>query len=243
VRDFLAAVQFLTRIPVRNVETDLGAALVWMPLTGALLGGALALADLGMRWWGVPSLLESALLVVLLLGLTGGLHADGLMDTCDAVLGHATPQRRLDIMRDPRVGAFGVLGIVSVLLLKVSALDALQTPSRFGLLVVAPTVGRWSIVLLATVFPYGRSAGLGAPLKAAATPRRLLVASVVPILACVLSGTPAMLAGGLAALAALVLGRWLRELLPGLTGDCYGAVCEITESVVWLGGAVLLPRL
>jgi adenosylcobinamide-GDP ribazoletransferase len=165
------------------------------------------------------------------------------MDACDAVFGHATPDRRLEIMRDPRVGAFGVMGFASVILLKVSALDALQTPSRLGLLILAPTVGRWSIVLLATVFPYGRASGLGAPLQAAATPQRLLVASLVPILACLLSGVTGIVAGGIAALAALVLGRWLLALLPGLTGDCYGAVCEVTESVVWLGGAVLLPRL
>src|SRR5205085_576009 len=106
------------------------------------------------------------LLVVLLLVATGGLHADGLMDTCDAVFVHASAERRLEIMRDPRVGAFGVIGLLSVVLLKVASLEALPANlSRLGLLVLAPTLGRWAIVFLSTVFPYGRERGLGAPLK------------------------------------------------------------------------------
>jgi adenosylcobinamide-GDP ribazoletransferase len=242
-RGFLAALQFLTRVPVPSADVGLGAALVWMPLVGALLGGSLALIDVGLRAWGVPALLESTLLVVLLLLVTGGLHADGLMDTCDAVFGHATPERRLEIMHDPRVGAFGVMGFVSVLALKISAVDGLLSPWRVGYLILAPSMGRWAIVLMATLFPYGRTAGLGLPLKAAASPRRLVLASLVPLAACAASGTGGVISAALAAASAYLVGRWLLSLLPGLTGDCYGAVCEVTETVVWLSGAALLPRL
>ena len=234
----LAAVQFLTRIPVPRGEYRLEAALVWMPAVGLALGGLLAVVDLALRWLMVPSLLESAILVVVLLAITGGLHADGLMDTCDAAFGHATPERRLEIMRDPRVGAFGVMGLVSVLLLKVAALDALSI-GRLQLLVLAPTVGRWAIVLLAVLFPYGREQGLGAPLKAAATPRAMLVASVVPLAACIAAGPVGLVAGGVAIFVAYAVGRSLMTLLPGLTGDCYGAACELSETLVWLTGALL----
>jgi adenosylcobinamide-GDP ribazoletransferase len=243
VRGFLAAIQFLTRVPVPSAEVGLGAALVWMPLVGALLGGSLAVVDLGLRWWGVPALVESALIVVLLLVLTGGLHADGLMDTCDAVFGHATPERRLEIMRDPRVGAFGAMGLVSLVALKISAVDALTSPWRVGYLVLAPSMGRWAIVLMASAFPYGRSEGLGAPLAAAATPRAFLLASLVPVVLCAVNGVGGVVSGMLAGIGAYLIGRWLMTLLPGLTGDCYGAVCEVTETVVWLSGAAMLPRL
>jgi adenosylcobinamide-GDP ribazoletransferase len=239
-RGFLAAVQFLTRIPVPSGNYRLASAVVWLPLIGALLGVVLALVDLGLRWLGVPSLLNSTLLVVLLLVLTGALHADGLMDTCDAVFSHATPERRLEIMRDPRAGAFGVVGLVCVVALKIASLDALSPSVRPGLLILAPTLGRWSIVLLATVFPYGRPGGLGAPLKAAATPFVLALASLLPLIGCVLLGPLGLLAGGLAGVTALAAGRWLVSQLPGLTGDCYGAICELVEAVVWLGSALAL---
>jgi adenosylcobinamide-GDP ribazoletransferase len=236
---FWSAVQFLTRIPLPPVEPRLDAALVWFPLVGLLLGGALAALDIALRSLNVQSLLASTLIVVALLVLTGALHADGLMDTSDAVFGHATPERRLEIMRDPRVGAFGVVGLVCVVTLKIAALDALPPALRTSTLLLSPTLGRWSIVLLATLFPYGREIGLGSPLKSTATRPRLAMASVLPVVACIGAGTVGVGLGVLTVLAALMFGWWLMRLLPGLTGDCYGAGCELTEALVLVTAAVL----
>jgi adenosylcobinamide-GDP ribazoletransferase len=212
----------------------------WLPAVGLLLGAILAGVDYGLRLLEVSPLVTSTLLVVLLLGLSGALHADGLADTCDAVFGHASPERRLEIMRDPRVGVFGVVGLLSVVALKIAAVDALPTGLRPFLLVLAPGLGRWSIVLVATVFPYGRQTGLGAPLKAAATPVALGLATLLPLAACLVAGGPVgLVCGALAAVLALALGAWLMRLLPGLTGDCYGAVCELVETLVWLSAAPL----
>jgi adenosylcobinamide-GDP ribazoletransferase len=235
----LSALAFLTRLPVPARDTRLEPAVPWLPTVGLILGAILALVDLGLRALPVSSLVVSALLVVLLLILTGALHADGLMDTCDAVFSHATAERRLEIMRDPRSGAFGVVGIVCIMLLKVASIDALPSGMRSGALVLAPTLGRWSIVLLATAFPYGRPTGLGAPLKAAATPRNFALASVVPLILCGALWPNGALLGVLAIVIALLLGRWLVSLLPGLTGDCYGAGCETVETVVLLAAAPL----
>jgi adenosylcobinamide-GDP ribazoletransferase len=223
-------------------ENGLGEALGWMPLVGLLVGAVLGLVDLGLGWLGVSPLLSSTVVVVLLLAISGALHADGLMDTCDAVFGHASPERRLEIMRDPRTGAFGVAGLVSVIALKIAALASLPPPTRVGLIVLAPCLGRWSIVLVTVLFPYGRPTGLGAPLKAAASRRVLALASIVPVVACVVVGPLGVVAGVLTVATAVGLGSWLMTLLPGLTGDCYGATCEVVETVVWLSGAVLLPR-
>jgi adenosylcobinamide-GDP ribazoletransferase len=234
--------QFLTRFPLPATDNGLGEALGWMPLVGLLVGGVLGLVDLGLGWLGVSPLLASTVVVVLLLAISGALHADGLMDTCDAVFGHAPPARRLEIMRDPRTGAFGVAGLVSVIALKIAALASLPPPTRLGLIVLAPCLGRWSIVLVTVLFPYGRPTGLGAPLKAAASPQVLALASIVPVVACVVVGPLGIAAGVLAVAAAVGLGSWLMRLLPGLTGDCYGATCEVVETLVWLSGAVLLPR-
>jgi adenosylcobinamide-GDP ribazoletransferase len=236
-----AALRFLTCIPLPDgvgrereaFREAFAASVPWFPVVGLLIGSVLVVADLVLRPV-FPPLVESALVVVLLLTLTGALHADGLMDTADAVLVHATPERRLEIMRDPRVGAFGVVAFASVLLLKLVAVDALPPAERGTALLLAPTVGRWAIVLVATVFPYGRPSGLGAPLKVAANWRTLAVATLFTAavaLAAERSGIVLVLLPGVWAWA---LGRWLMGKLPGLTGDCYGAVCEVVETTVLL---------
>ena len=213
---------------------------MWFPTVGLLLGGILALADLGLRTLGVQPLVESSLLVVLLLGLTGGLHADGLMDTCDAAFAHASPERRLEIMRDPRVGSFGVIGFASILVLKLAAVQALPA-TRAQALLLAPVLGRWAIVLLAAAFPPGRASGLGAPVKAAASPKLLALASAVPLALSVALGPTGLWLLSLAAVTALLIGWSLCRLLPGLTGDCYGAACECVEtSVLLLAGALAI---
>src|ERR1041385_7369637 len=101
MRGLWSALQFLTRIPVPAGEYRLEHAVAWLPVVGLILGGVLAAADFGLRFAEVSPLVASTSSVVLLLALSGALHADGLMDTCDAVFAHATPARRLEIMRDP----------------------------------------------------------------------------------------------------------------------------------------------
>jgi len=239
VNGLWSALAFLTRLPIPVRDARLEPAVPWLPTAGLIVGGILALVDLALGALAVSSLVTSVLLVVLLLLLTGALHADGLMDTCDAVFSHATPERRLEIMRDPRSGAFGVVGIVCVVLLKVAAIDALPSGVRTGTLVLAPTLGRWSIVLLAIAFRYGRPTGLGAPLKAAATPGNFALASLVPVVLCAVLWPTGPILGILAGVGALLLGRWLVSLLPGLTGDCYGAGCELVETLVLLAAGPL----
>ena len=141
------------------------------------------------------------------------------------------------------VNVSSLLDSTLLVVLKIAALDSLPFGSRIGLIVLAPGLARWSIVLVATLFPYGRTSGLGAPLKAAATPRRLLVASAPPLLGCAVLGPIGVLSGAIAGLTACAVGRWLVTLLPGLTGDCYGAVCEVVEAGVWLGGAIMLANI
>jgi adenosylcobinamide-GDP ribazoletransferase len=243
VNGLWSALAFLTRLPVPRHEARLDAVVVWLPIVGLLLGGILAAADALLRRLTFSDLAISALLTVLLLALSGALHADGLMDTADAVFSHATPERRLEIMRDPRAGAFGVVSLVCVVLLKMTSIEALPAASRPITLALAPMLGRWSIVLLAGLFPYGRQTGLGAPLKAGATPRMLLLASIVPLAACAAAWPTGPLLGAIALLLALGIGRLLLLALPGLTGDCYGAGCEVVETVVWLAAAPLAHAL
>jgi adenosylcobinamide-GDP ribazoletransferase len=134
-------------------------------------------------------------------------------------------------MRDPRVGSFGVIGLASVLLLKVAAVDALSA-NRAQVLLLTPVLGRWAIVLLAAAFPPGRTTGLGAPVKAAASPKLLALASILPLAVGLSLGATGAWLLATAGAAAVLIGWWLCRLLPGLTGDCYGAACECVETLV-----------
>jgi len=236
INAFFAALQFLIITPAfikrPFTQTELGRAVGYFPLVGLLLGAALAGANfLFGRLF--PSVVNAALLLALWVLLTGALHLDGFLDSLDGLLGGTTPEQRLVIMRDERVGAFSMAGGVLLLLLKFSILSAL--PDRSAALLVAPILGRSGISLAIIAFPYGRLQGLGRDMKAGAHWQQALLASVIAVL------TTIWMAGwlGVAALAittlVLLCASWFTmRLLPGLTGDIYGALVELIEVFVLL---------
>ena len=166
-----AAIGFLTILPVSprdaasppDAAGALARAPAWFPAVGLLLGGMLAFLDLALRVLHLPVLLASALLVAGLAALTRALHLDGFMDTCDALLGGFDRERRLEILRDPHVGAFAVVGVVCLLLVKLAALTALPAGSRTGILILFPCLSRAAMLLVMESFPYARREGLGTP--------------------------------------------------------------------------------
>jgi adenosylcobinamide-GDP ribazoletransferase len=238
---FLAAVQFLLLSPafIRRPFTagELGAAVGFYPLVGILLGGLLIGADWLLGWL-FPSLLRAALLLAVWVLLTGALHLDGFLDACDGLLGGFTPERRLEIMRDERVGAYALSGGILLLLIQFSALDALDG-ARLAALLLAPALGRWGIALALIAYPYARPNGLGKEIKENARLPQLVLATgfaLVAVLAAV------WLTNGWATLAALVAAllawtgatRFARKRIPGLTGDVYGATNLLVETAVML---------
>jgi adenosylcobinamide-GDP ribazoletransferase len=250
---FLLAVQFLTvlRVPAaragatRTPSTSPAAdtmvpALPWFPVVGCLLGGALALLD-----WLCGPLLQPALRSVALLAvlaiLTGGLHLDGFIDCCDGLFTRHSIERRLEIMRDSRVGAYGVVGGVLLILAQYVALSSLTGSTRVLGLIAAPLLGRWSMVYAVVRFPYQRVAGLGGAFRGSL--RHLVAASVWG--GALLIGTSMVVVhepkiGGVVSallllLTALVTAGWTqwasRRLDGGLTGDTYGALNELVTLV------------
>jgi len=230
----VAAFQFLTVAPpvVRRLFTarEMGAAVGYYPLAGLALGAVLA----GLHW-ALGQALPAGVVAALALGawvlLTGALHLDGFLDTCDGLLGGFTPEARLRILRDERVGAYAVAGGMLLLLLKYSAIAASVDATRA--LLLAPLLGRWAISLAVVAFPYARPQGLGRDIKDQATWRRAALATAIALPACALIGG---WLGALAAVAVAVLllgvARFTLARIPGLTGDIYGAVCELSEAVV-----------
>lgn len=250
-RAFVAAVRFLSTLPLPGTaqlfdKEEIGERVivgsVYFPLVGLILALLLWLLLLITAPF-APSLVLAALLLIAEVLLTGGLHLDGLMDSCDGLFGGRTRERKLEIMRDSRVGSFGVLGAACLLILKFACLASLPTHILpFVLLMTLPTA-RWCMVLALYIFPSARSTGLGALYRQAITLRHLLIAGGITLVIAILSGRLAgiglwILATGIA----FALGTWITRQLDGLTGDSYGAIAEITEVVTLLAAVLLYSR-
>ncbi|MGE3806871.1 MAG: adenosylcobinamide-GDP ribazoletransferase [Gemmataceae bacterium] len=232
---FFAALQFLTVFPplVRRpfAPAELGRAVGWFPLVGLGLGALLGGLDRLLT--PVPPAAAPALLLAAWVIVTGALHLDGFMDTCDGLFGGKSPEDRLAIMRDHHVGAFAVAGCVLLLLLKYTLLLGLTM--RFEALLLAVTFGRWSLSLGIVLFPYARDSGLGRDMKDHAGPGQLLLASVVAGLVAWFAGQEmGLLTMGIAGLSTLLLARLVLLRLPGLTGDVYGMLGELSETIALL---------
>jgi adenosylcobinamide-GDP ribazoletransferase len=203
-------------------------ALPWFPVVGAGLG-----ALLGGLWWGAdhvwPSALAAALVVLADLAATGMLHIDGLADAADGLLPHASRERRLEIMRTPDVGAFGVATVAIVLLLRVLALTAIA-PSVI-LLAALWCVARSIVASVPALVPYARVDGMATPLLVGAPGWPVLASLPIAALAVATEGVTA-LAGVLSAfVAAAVVIAFARRQLGGFTGDVLGATIVVAETV------------
>lgn len=228
--DVRAAFAFLTILPLRYPEGRApGAAFAYFPLVGLLIGGALWLVAL-LPW---PTTAVAAFAVLLLwVILTGGLHLDGFGDACDGLLATVSPERRLEIMKDPRTGSWAVVGAVLLLLGKWVFLQSVHPAS----LMAPPVVARWAMGLAVYCFPYARPAGLGAYFRQGLGRRELMIAMLITgVVVVALAWLVHMRILALLfvpLLTTFVFGRWAAHRLGGgLTGDIYGAVCELTELV------------
>lgn len=210
----------------------LGKSLAWFPLVGAILGIILALANLllGTIFSGIAA---AALTLTLWAGITGGLHLEAVADTGDGLLATVPRERRLEIMHDPRVGAFGLIAVGLVLLLKFSALASLRNSS---FLLLAPILGRWAMTLAAT-FPLARTDGMAARFRDGFGRREILISTGFAAIAAGALGWRGLVALAAGSLITLVIARMAMKRLGGLSGDIYGASGELVEVMVLLVGA------
>jgi len=211
-------------------EKELGQAAGFYPLVGVLIGTMLYGANYGLAFI-VPDALRAALLVSLWVLLCGALHLDGLLDAFDGILGGYTPEKRLEIMRDERVGAFGLSAGVILLLIKYASLNGF--PQSAPALILIPTLGRWGMTLAVFAFPYARPEGLGSAVKTHITWKQVTLASVTAFVAawfCV--GWMGLIALGGTLLLVWGISTFVLRRIPGLTGDIYGAINELVEMVL-----------
>lgn len=239
----LLALRFLTTIPLpwgrEASPEDVGRSLGYFPVVGIIIGLILT----GLNWlFGLflPSAVVNILLIVSMVVISGGLHLDGFIDTCDGIGKHKTPEERWRVMQDSRVGSFGVVGGVLLLLVKYISLNSLPESLLMITLVFIPVLSRWAMVYAVSVYSYAKPSGLGNVFKQGASWQKLTIATFVAlVVAVVLFPTlfPLIQLRGLAVMfgvwvITVVMAAYLKRKFSGLTGDTYGAINEVAEVVV-----------
>ena len=245
-----AAFQLITRIPIPImipfVPQVLARSVVYYPLVGTVVGGITAAVGWFLFAY-APAMPAAVLLLILWALLSGALHLDGLMDTADGVLSHRSRDRMLEIMKDSRVGAMGVIAAVFVLLFKFSVLSSLFEQGTWlhtGVFIAAAC--GWSrlwLVWAMAGWPFARPGEGMASMFADVRVRHAVAATTIQIILLTLIGivfgltwgdmlNQLVVQAGLTVITGWVVSSWLNRKLGGLTGDTYGALNEMIESVL-----------
>lgn len=236
MRAFALAAGFLTIVPVPvSGEPDdrtFGRAALLFPVIGLLLGIVLAIADIAARqlWDGAVA---SAIVLAVALLLTGAIHFDGFLDTCDGLFLWRA-DRRLEAMRDSRVGGFGVAGGLALYAIKLTALATMPAAIRPFALILMPALGRSALTLALVAAPYARASGAGSAFKRGTRRHHAVVALAIAFVAGAGVGALGLIAVALSALLIGALCWFITRRLGGMTGDTYGFVCECVEALTLL---------
>jgi adenosylcobinamide-GDP ribazoletransferase len=233
MKGLLAATRFLTILPLPGArgtaEEDLARSVPWFPLVGLILG-AVAAALAWVLSPIAPPMVLAAIMVLLLMAFSGCLHLDGLADTADGFLSSRSRERILEIMKDSRTGAMGVIAIVGVLLLKSASLASLPATLLGPTVLLMPLAGRCAMVLQMAILPYARPSGLGSvfyrrrPRGAAIWAMAVLAAVSWSVL-----GLRGLSVWAACVVLTLALSAHVYRKIGGATGDTLGAVCELIE--------------
>ncbi len=236
--ELLAAFQFLTVLPVKRSFTAQQMALstVYFPVVGLAIGLVLAAFNYVFSLI-LPHSVVNIFLIALLALMSGGLHLDGVADTMDGLAGHRTAEQRLEIMRDSRIGGFGAIGLVLLLLIEYVTLNSVPNDwrTKTEVLILTPVLSRWAMVYAIYAFPYARPAGLGRAFKDSVNGQQLVLATIIALILSV----ALFLVAGLVILVGCwvivtLLALFLKKQLTGLTGDTYGAINEVVTAGVFL---------
>ncbi|MEA2648700.1 MAG: adenosylcobinamide-GDP ribazoletransferase [Candidatus Binataceae bacterium] len=230
------ATSFLTILPVGAAiaasPAEVAASFGWFPLLGFGIGLVLCAID-----WALAAIFGNAmravLIVLILTVLTGALHLDGLADTADALGAGRDRTRVLEILRDSRIGSFGAIALVFVIVLKAFALAGASGAPRYAAIYMAPGLGRWAMVALASGLEYLRPDGAGAAMLSHDRRRNLKIATLTAMIAIApLMTLHALRACVVAALVSLAMRSFYSRWVGGVTGDLIGAAGEIVETAV-----------
>ncbi len=239
-RDILAGFGLLTRIPVPFTAPRPGGVWAW-PLVGAVVGGIALSLGAALQVTGVAIGIAAALVIAVQVALTGGLHEDGLADCADGFWGGHSRERRLEIMKDSRIGSYGGIALGLALLMRWSAIATLLGAGACELALAPAILSRAAMGLVMVALPNARtdglSAGHGQPPMAAA----VLGAGLALLLALALTGWAALGLGLAVAVMAAAFAQVARAKIGGQTGDVLGAAQVMTEIAALAAATALLP--
>jgi adenosylcobinamide-GDP ribazoletransferase len=244
LRRFFIAVQFLTRLPVprglNSSEAELGKAAAFFPLVGVIVGGETALVFLLLAH--VLPLSASVLCAIIFTAfITNGFHEDGLADAFDGFGGGWTKDRTLEIMRDSRIGTYGTMALIFLILSKLILLSSLSPLPIWPWLIIAHTAARWTILPLCAWLPYARAEGQGKLVAKQVGPLEIVVGTATLLMVLLLLPWQAALVAFLVtALVTLLSGLYFRTRIKGVTGDCLGATNQLTEVALYFTAVILL---
>lgn len=239
---FLLALQFFTRIPVPGSphfsSAELNAAARYFPLVGLLVGSLCALVlALGLQLFPLPVAIFLSLLASLL--ITGGFHEDGLADFADGMGGGWEREKILSIMQDSRLGTFGALALIMALGGKFLLLFFLPLPWLLPLMIASHGISRLNAISMLLNESYAREEGKAKPLATAMSRPAFLFATTTAAVPFLFLPSLFLLALPPLVLLRLWFARWLRRWLGGFTGDCLGALQQISELLFLLGALAL----
>ncbi|UJS21272.1 MAG: adenosylcobinamide-GDP ribazoletransferase [Candidatus Brocadia sp.] len=267
---FLWALKFLTIIPFdredRIKPRDCCHVVYWFPVVGLCIGVFLCLAYLPLYCF-FPSLIADALIVLIFIMITGAMHLDGLADTCDGIWGGWNKEKRLEIMKDSRIGSFGAIGLIGMIGLKYACLLSIgeistihSSPFRISIpcescvttpvlvnkcvaLLIMPVAGRWAQVCAAGISTYARNeSGTGSFITKDTTRIQVIFLSVFPVvLFWYFFGLGGFFIFAIMLIFTLGWIWYIKKKIGGMTGDTLGATNEIAE-LVFLLSLLLLGK-
>lgn len=235
---FIASLQFVSAIPLGKPQPfDAKGIIIHFPLAGLAIGLILALFDLITAAIWHPAV-AGALDAVMLAGITGAFHLDGLADTADGLYGHREPEKALAIMKDSRVGAMGLVAVVCVLLVKAAAMGSIAD-GRFLALLIVPAYARSGMMIGMRLLPYARgNEGIGNAFFETPLSTIDFKWVAIPVILSFFLGWRGLLLNLFFAAVTAVLIYIYRKKLDGITGDLLGAMTEILEAVLFLAVCV-----
>lgn len=236
LESIVVAFQFLTRLylPI-NVEwdtTNLRRSLMWFGLVGAFIGVILAGAmTLFNRFDLIPAV--SAIIILLIwIFITGGMHIDGISDMADGFFSMRDKEKTLEIMKDSHVGAFGVITIVFLLLIKFEMLkEFIIIEKNVWLLILPPTIARIAAGLVLSFYETTKKSGLGYTFHSSDPRIFWAIGFIVTLIISSILNIKSLIFIGIAILASNLMALWAKKKIGGLNGDIYGAIVETVEVI------------
>jgi adenosylcobinamide-GDP ribazoletransferase len=235
IKNFISTISFLTIIPTpKKYSQNLEHSIIFFPLVGLLIGGILVLINFYGSYLFSEQIINMLILVSLVI-ITGGLHLDGLADTLDGFYAGKTKGDTLKIMDDVHIGAIGTIGIVLILLAKLTLINNIPKNIFNLTLLITPVIGRWAMVLSMQILKSAKENGLGNFFVKNMSLKDFTISAIITLVIVIfLFQIKGILILLIISLVVLAFSIYTAKKIGGLTGDTLGAINEISELLVLL---------